>query len=102
MVLIDPESLLPTHGYRVLCHDATLIDLEAEGNVRQASPTVHLGNDIDPGVTLTPAEARRLPRSIRKMARLARVPDRLTGHPARCSTNCLRPSSAALANLHGE
>jgi hypothetical protein len=30
-VLIDPEPLLPTRGYRVLCHDATLIDLEAEG-----------------------------------------------------------------------
>jgi hypothetical protein len=23
--------MLPTRGYRVLCHDATLIDLEAEG-----------------------------------------------------------------------
>jgi hypothetical protein len=30
-VLVDPESILPTRGYRVLCHDATLIDLEAEG-----------------------------------------------------------------------
>jgi hypothetical protein len=29
--VIDPEPLLPTRGYRVLCHDATLIDLEAEG-----------------------------------------------------------------------
>jgi hypothetical protein len=29
-VLINPEPLLPTRGYRVLCHDATLIDLEAE------------------------------------------------------------------------
>jgi hypothetical protein len=26
----DPEPMLPTRGYRVLCHDATLIDLEAE------------------------------------------------------------------------
>jgi hypothetical protein len=25
--LIDPEPMLPTRGYRVLCHDATLIDL---------------------------------------------------------------------------
>ena len=30
-MLIDPQPLLPTRGYRVLCHDATLIDLEAEG-----------------------------------------------------------------------
>jgi hypothetical protein len=30
-VLVDPEPMLPTLGYRVLCHDATLIDLEAEG-----------------------------------------------------------------------
>jgi hypothetical protein len=30
-VLIDPEPMLPARGYRVLCHDATLIDLEAEG-----------------------------------------------------------------------
>jgi hypothetical protein len=30
-VLIDPEPMLPTCGYRVLCHDATLIDLDAEG-----------------------------------------------------------------------
>lgn len=30
-MLTDPEPLLPTRGYRVLCHDATLIDLEAEG-----------------------------------------------------------------------
>ena len=30
-MLIDPEPVLPTRGYRVLCHDATLIDLEAEG-----------------------------------------------------------------------
>ena len=29
-MLIDPEPMLPTRGYRVLCHDATLIDLEAE------------------------------------------------------------------------
>jgi hypothetical protein len=29
-VLIDPVPLLPTRGYRVLCHDATLISLEAE------------------------------------------------------------------------
>jgi hypothetical protein len=29
-VLIDPEPLLPTRGYRVLCHNATLIDLGAE------------------------------------------------------------------------
>jgi hypothetical protein len=29
-VLIDPEPLLPTRGYRILFHDATLIDLEAE------------------------------------------------------------------------
>ena len=25
------EPMLPTRGYRVLCHDATLIDLEAKG-----------------------------------------------------------------------
>lgn len=30
-MLIDLEPLLPTRGHRVLCHDATLIDLEAEG-----------------------------------------------------------------------
>ena len=30
-MLIDPVLLLPTRGYRVLCHDAALIDLEAEG-----------------------------------------------------------------------
>jgi hypothetical protein len=30
-VLTKPEPLLPTRGYRVLCTDATLIDLEAEG-----------------------------------------------------------------------
>lgn len=30
-VLTDLEPMLPTRGYRVLCHDATLIDLEAEG-----------------------------------------------------------------------
>jgi hypothetical protein len=30
-MLTDPEPMLPTRGYRVLCHDATLIDLEAEG-----------------------------------------------------------------------
>jgi hypothetical protein len=30
-LLIDPEPLLATRTYRVLCHDATLIDLEAEG-----------------------------------------------------------------------
>jgi hypothetical protein len=29
--LIDPEPMLPTYGYRILCHNATLIDLEAEG-----------------------------------------------------------------------
>jgi hypothetical protein len=29
-VLIDPEPMLPTRGYRVLRHDATLIDLEAD------------------------------------------------------------------------
>ena len=29
-MLIDPEPLLPTRGYRVLRHDATLIDLDAE------------------------------------------------------------------------
>ncbi len=41
-------------------------------NGPQATPTIHLGVDIDPGVTLTPSEARRLARSLRKMARLAR------------------------------
>ena len=30
-MLTDPEPLLPTRGYRVLCHDATLIDFGAEG-----------------------------------------------------------------------
>jgi hypothetical protein len=40
----------------------------------QATPYVHLGVDIDPGVKLTPAEARRLGRSLLRMARLARVP----------------------------
>src|SRR4028118_2076792 len=30
-MLAEPEPMLPTRGYRVLCHDATLIDLEAEG-----------------------------------------------------------------------
>lgn len=30
-MLTDPEPLLPTRGYRMLCHDATLIDFEAEG-----------------------------------------------------------------------
>ena len=30
-VLIEVEPMLPTRGYRVLCHDATLIDLEAKG-----------------------------------------------------------------------
>ncbi len=30
-MLIAPEPLLPTRGYRVLCRNATLIDLEAEG-----------------------------------------------------------------------
>ena len=29
-MLIDPEPMLPTRGYRVLCHDATLIVLKAE------------------------------------------------------------------------
>jgi hypothetical protein len=40
----------------------------------QAKPAVHLGVDIDPGVTLTPAEARRLGRSLLRLARLARMP----------------------------
>jgi hypothetical protein len=31
-----------------------------ERNRPQATPVIHLGVDIDPGVTLTPAEARRL------------------------------------------
>jgi hypothetical protein len=30
-VLTEVEPLLATRGYRVFCHDATLIDLEAEG-----------------------------------------------------------------------
>jgi hypothetical protein len=29
-LLIDPEPTLPTRDYRILCHDSTLIDLEAE------------------------------------------------------------------------
>lgn len=29
-MLIDPAPIHPTRGYRVLCHDATLIDREAE------------------------------------------------------------------------
>ncbi len=29
-MLTEVEPLLPTRGYRVLCHDATLIDLQAE------------------------------------------------------------------------
>jgi hypothetical protein len=37
-MLIDPEPLIPTHGYRVLCQDATLIDLEAEGHVADGHP----------------------------------------------------------------
>jgi hypothetical protein len=43
-------------------------------NGPQATPAIHLGVDIDPGVTLTPAEARRLGRSLLRVARLARVP----------------------------
>ena len=30
-MLIDPEPLRPRRGYRLLCHDAARIDLEAEG-----------------------------------------------------------------------
>jgi hypothetical protein len=33
-------------------------------NGPQARPPIHLGVDIDPGVTLTPGEARRLGRSL--------------------------------------
>jgi hypothetical protein len=45
-----------------------------ELNGPQAMPTIHLGVDGMEGVSLTPAEARRLARDLRKMARLARVP----------------------------
>jgi hypothetical protein len=40
-VLTDPEPLLPTRTYRVLCHDATLIDLEAvaDGRTARSSPS---------------------------------------------------------------
>lgn len=40
----------------------------------QATPTIHLGADGMAGVTLTPVEARRVARGLRRMARLARVP----------------------------
>lgn len=30
IMLTELEPMRPTRGYRVLCHDATLIDLEAE------------------------------------------------------------------------
>ena len=43
-------------------------------NGPQARPAIHLGADIDFGVGLTPSEARRLGRSLLKMARQARVP----------------------------
>jgi hypothetical protein len=32
-VLIEPEPMLPTRGYRVLCHDTTLIDPGGRGDV---------------------------------------------------------------------
>jgi hypothetical protein len=51
-----------------------LCDHLHRGQRPQATPAIHLGVDIDPGVTLTPAEARRLGRSMLKMARLARMP----------------------------
>jgi hypothetical protein len=43
-------------------------------NGPRARPAIHLGVDIDPGVTLTPAEARWLAPGLLRMARLARVP----------------------------
>ena len=39
--LIDPEPMLPTYGYRILCHNATLIDLEAEGMWPTNTSRVH-------------------------------------------------------------
>jgi hypothetical protein len=45
-----------------------------ERNGPQAKPAIHLGVDIDAGVKLTPTEARRLARDLRRMARLARMP----------------------------
>ena len=53
---------------------ADYVTTYVERSGQHATPTIHLGVDLDAGVKLTPAEARRLARSLRKMARLARVP----------------------------
>jgi hypothetical protein len=55
-------------------NDHEYVTTHVERNEPQATPTIHLGVDGMEGVTLTPAEARRLARGLCKMARLARVP----------------------------
>jgi hypothetical protein len=53
---------------------ANYVTIYVERNGPRTIPAIHLGVAIDVGVTLTPAGARRLGRSSRKMmARLARV-----------------------------
>jgi hypothetical protein len=37
-VLIDPEPLLPTRRYRVMCHNATLIESAVSLRHRDAGP----------------------------------------------------------------
>ena len=53
-MLTGPEPLLPTRGYRVLCHDATLIDLEAarrptssQRRLTSAAPRESWGSGIE-------------------------------------------------------
>jgi hypothetical protein len=56
-------------------NDAEYVTTYVERNGLQVTPAIiHLGVDGMEGVTLTPADARRLARGLRKMARLARVP----------------------------
>ena len=53
--------------------EADYVTTYVERNGPHATPAIHLGVDIDPGVTLTPAEARRLGRSLLRMAWFARL-----------------------------
>ena len=66
------EARTYLHHRKYNTHD--YVTTYVERHDPEATPAIHLGIDVAPGVTLTPAEARRLARSLRKMARLARMP----------------------------
>lgn len=60
-----PESVEPGYNY---------VTAYAVRHGLTDLPSVFVGQGEDSGVFLTPAEARRLARGLRRMARLARVP----------------------------